>query len=970
MDEEDLYDEFGNFIGDGLPKLEEEEEPMLQDTVWNADSSAAEYEEDEVGAPEDTGNLPTDTALEIYGKKTEVLVEVEDRQSTDMPLVAIQHDHSKGPLNTVFTHLAKNLPKTVYDREYMIDLASAPERVRNVAVIGALHSGKTSLLDLLVVEAHKHVPHITRNVELGWKQLRYTDNTKLEIERGLTTKLNGITILATDLTGKSTVLNLLDAPGHVNFMDQTAVALAASDCAIICIDVVEGLTSIVEHLIKQCQRNSMSIIFVLNKIDRLIIELKLPPIDAYLKLNHIVEQINRFTNKTRYSPELGNVVFASAKLEFTFTIEEFVNYFYESQLSSSEREGFVQRLWGDFFFDEGKFSKSPESTSHQHPTFVEFILVPIYKIFTHVLSCERAKLQEVLKKYFAIEIDSNLLKYDPLPLLKAVLKNIFRTQAGLIQSLASCSSAADSSSSKLQHLLKDQNDFSKCDLLAHAVQTMDYGGTDWSLVRVYHGEISRGAFLRVLDSSTASTSCDTSDDEEYEEDDFSLVEVTDIALLGGRYLFPITRATEGQVVLLKGISNVFNKSATLFLGTETRPPLFKSIDYINEPVFRIVIEPQIPTELPKLLDGLNRVSKYYPGVMIKVEESGEHVIVGFGELYLDSLLYDLRINYAGIEIKISEPLTVFSEGCSGESFAAIPVTSPNGKVSFSIGADPLDYSLAEDLSQSKIEASELQDPRKLSKILRETYGWDSLSARSVLSFQNGNCLIDDTLPDETDKELLSKYKNQIIQGFLWAIREGPLAEEQIYRTRFKLLEANGIEDLDIDGQLIPMVRKACYIALLTATPVLLEPIYEVDIIFHSVLLPIIEELLKKRRGGRIYKTTKIVTTPLSECRAQIPVIESAGFETDLRLATRGKAMCQLHFWSKIWRKVPGDVMDKDAPIPKLKPAPISSLSRDFVMKTRRRKGLSNEGFMSKDGPSLRKYIKPEMFNQLCQNGLI
>lgn len=64
------------------------------------------------------------------------------------------------------------------------------------------------------------------------------------------------------------------------------------------------------------------------------------------------------------------------------------------------------------------------------------------------------------------------------------------------------------------------------------------------------------------------------------------------------------------------------------------------------------------------------------------------------------------------------------------------------------------------------------------------------------------------------------------------------------------------------------------------------------------------------------------------------------------------------------------VLDKDAFIPKLKPAPINSLSRDFVMKTRRRKGISTGGFMSNDGPTLEKYISTELFVQLRENGLV
>lgn len=81
-------------------------------------------------------------------------------------------------------------------------------------------------------------------------------------------------------------------------MDETAVALAASDLVLIVIDVVEGVTFVVEQLIKQSIKNNVAMCFVINKLDRLILDLKLPPMDAYLKLNHIIANINSFTKET------------------------------------------------------------------------------------------------------------------------------------------------------------------------------------------------------------------------------------------------------------------------------------------------------------------------------------------------------------------------------------------------------------------------------------------------------------------------------------------------------------------------------------------------------------------------------------------------------------------------------------------------------------------------------------------------
>ena len=62
-------------------------------------------------------------------------------------------------------------------------------------------------------------------------------------------------------------------------------------------------------------------------------------------------------------------------------------------------------------------------------------------------------------------------------------------------------------------------------------------------------------------------------------------------------------------------------------------------------------EPLNPSELPKVVDGLRKVSKSYPLLATRVEESGEHVVLGTGELYLDSALKDLRELYGDVEVK-------------------------------------------------------------------------------------------------------------------------------------------------------------------------------------------------------------------------------------------------------------------------------------------------------------------------------
>ena len=124
-----------------------------------------------------------------------------------------------------------------------------------------------------------------------------------------------------------------------------------------------------EQLIKQSIRNKLAICFVINKLDRLILDLKLPPMDAYLKLSHLIREINSFTKGKVFSPISNNIVFASTKLGFTFTVKEFVNYYYSSSISSSKVDEFTARLWGEIYFHKGKFQTKPFENIGKYPTF-------------------------------------------------------------------------------------------------------------------------------------------------------------------------------------------------------------------------------------------------------------------------------------------------------------------------------------------------------------------------------------------------------------------------------------------------------------------------------------------------------------------------------------------------------------------------------------------------------------------------
>ena len=208
------------------------------------------------------------------------------------------------------------------------------------------------------------------------------------------------------------------------------------------------------------------------------------------------------------------------------------------------------------------------------------------------------------------------------------------------------------------------------------------------------------------------------------------------------------------------------------------PPLA----YVTVSGMQIACEPLNPSELPKMLEGLRKLNKAYPLLATKVEESGEHVVLGTGELYLDCVMHDLRHVYAEIEVKVSDPVVAFCETVVETSSLKCFAETPNGRSRLTMIAEPLEKGLAEEIELGNVSMA--WDRKRLGDFFQKRYDWDLLAARSIWAFGPdavgapptgagcANVLLDDTLPSEVDKRLLGAAKDSIVQGFQWGCREG------------------------------------------------------------------------------------------------------------------------------------------------------------------------------------------------------
>lgn len=430
-----------------------------------------------------------------------------------------------------------------------------------------------------------------------------------------------------------------------------------------------------------------------------------------------------------------------------------------------------------------------------------------------------------------------------------------------------------------------------------------------------------------------------------------------------RYNVDIERAGAGNLVLLSGVDASISKTATIVAkDIEDDLYIFRPIKHMTTSVLKVAVEPIAPSELPKMLDGLRKVNKSYPLVLTKVEESGEHILLGTGELYMDSVLHDLRRLFSEIEIKVSDPVTKFCETVVETSALKCYAETPNKKNKITMIAEPLEKGVSNDIEAGRVSMRMTNKER--GKYLESKHDWDLLASRNIWAFgpdDNGpNVLINDTLPSEVDTKLLGNVRESVKQGFQWGTREGPLCDEPIRGVKFRILDASLAQEPIYrgGGQIIPTARRVCYSSFLLATPRLLEPVYYVEVQAPADCVAAVYTVLSRRRG-HVTRDIPKPGSPLYTVKAHIPVLDANGFETDLRTATLGQAFCQMTF--DHWSVVPGDPTDTSIQLRPLEPATGQALARDLVLKTRRRKGLS-------DSIAVSKYLEDETIIAISASG--
>ncbi|ABK14609.1 MULTISPECIES: elongation factor EF-2 [Methanothrix] len=207
--------------------------------------------------------------------------------------------------------------------ERVVALMDKPERIRNIGIVAHIDHGKTTLSDNLLAGAGMI------SMELAGKQL-FMDFDPLEQARGITIDAANVSMVH-EYEGKEYLINMIDTPGHVDFGGDVTRAMRAVDGAVVVVDAVEGAMPQTETVLRQALREGVRPVLFVNKVDRMINELKVEKKEMAIRLGRVIDNINKLIRSMdeehykagwRLDAANGSVAFGSALYNWAISVPQ------------------------------------------------------------------------------------------------------------------------------------------------------------------------------------------------------------------------------------------------------------------------------------------------------------------------------------------------------------------------------------------------------------------------------------------------------------------------------------------------------------------------------------------------------------------------------------------------------------------------------------------------------------------------
>lgn len=853
--------------------------------------------------------------------------------------------------------------------DQMRSIMDLKHNIRSMSVIAHVDHGKTTLTDSLVQKAGI----ISAKAAGG---ARYTDTRADEAERGITIKSTGISMyfeydreaevstmtkeeedqaakdledkIAADsnvkITKNSHLINLIDSPGHVDFSSEVTAALRVTDGALVVVDTIDGVCVQTETVLRQAISERVKPVLMVNKVDRALLELQLPGEELYQAFCRAIESVNvviatyndEKLGDVQVDPTKGTVAFGSGLHQWAFTLKKFAKTY--GAKFGVPYEKMVEKLWGNWYFDaERKVWTSSDKGGTLERAFCQFIATPITTLFEAIMNEKHGKVNKMMKA-IGVELKGDEKELVGKPLLKRVMQKWLPAGDAVLEMIVlKLPSPAMAQKYRVETLYDGPLD----DKTATAIRTCDTRpgaplcmyiskmiptsdkGRFYGFGRVFAGTIATGQKVRIMGPNYVPG----------KKTELWIKNIQRTVIMMGRYTEQVADIPAGNTCALVGVDQYLLKTGTI--ATEEDACCIKTMKFSVSPVVQCAVEPKNSADLPKLVEGMKRLSKSDPMVLCYTTDTGEHVIAASGELHLEICLQDLQNDFMGTEVKVSDPVVSFRETCSQKSSVTCLAKSANKHNRLFVEGDSIGAELSKAIDDGIITPG--AEAKVQGRLMADEYGWDVTEARKIWAFgpegTGPNLFVDTT----KGVNYLLEIKESVVAGFAWATQSGPLCEEQMRGCRFNLMDVVLHADAIHRGmgQIMPTARRVCFSSLLSAGPGLLEPVYLANISVPQDAMGNVYGVLTRRRG-HVFSEEQLAGTPQMTLLAYLPVLESFGFTADLRSNTGGKAFPQCSF--DHWEPVSGD------------PSEVGTKVNEIILKVRARKGLVNEV------PDLSKYL--------------
>jgi len=298
----------------------------------------------------------------------------------------------------------------------ILKIMSKKENIRNIGIVAHIDHGKTTMTDSLLADAGLLSPQMAGRA-------RALDYLEEEQKRGITIKTANISLLH-ETEGKSYIINLIDTPGHVDFTGKVTRAMRAIDGAVVVIDAVEEIMVQTETVTRQALEERVRPVLFINKVDRLIKELRLSEEEIQNKFIRIIRDFNnlieiygeaKFKDEWKIDPAKETVAFGSALHKWGFTVE-------------------IAKKKGIKFIDIiESYAKDKYQTLQKTLPLYNAILDMTIKNIPNPIKAQKYRLPKIWKGNIESEIGQAMLKCnDNAPTVMCITMTQMDSQSGLI----------------------------------------------------------------------------------------------------------------------------------------------------------------------------------------------------------------------------------------------------------------------------------------------------------------------------------------------------------------------------------------------------------------------------------------------------------------------------------------------------------------------------------------------------------